>query len=716
MPHSVPQPSPGPGAEHPAPSSLTDRPGGSDLLSLPFVGLPDPSALVLSDPEPPRGGRLCGKDGCRAVVGVGYGGRPAPAKGYCTRCGNPYDFSPRLRPGDRLDDHYEVIGPLAHGGLGWIYLARDIRLEGHFVALKGLINANDDAARRQAEEERRHLVALDHPDVVRIISFATRRVAGEEPTDYIVMEFVGGRSLRQLIDPTEQQRMLGGPLQLEHVISYGCRILDALEHLHRRGLLYCDMKPDNVIHHGDRVKVIDLGAVRRADDHASPLVFTPAYAPQGEERTAAGWTVASDLHTVGATLRELAVAAGPGTGLAAVSFHRVVRRATQPDPSARFTSAAQMAHQLRGVLRELRSLTTGQEHPEPSTVFAPTAVLLDAGLGAVPPLTHWTADPGGPPPPTAGRPAAAQVATGLPVPLPDPGDPAADLVTAPTRVALRRLVEQLAGHSPRTVEIALRICRIQAEIPDIPQAGAWLHRAVGMLGPEAAGHDWRIAWHRGLLALAADDIAAAERHFDAVYDALPGEYAPKLALGYCAERRGDAKAAARFYEAVWRRNRSQGSAAFGLTRVHLRRGDHAAAVLVLDAVPKVSRHHDAARVAAVRIHAGRAAGGPPTEAGLREAVRRTPGLYLDEGDPAGQARARLTAEIREAALDRITTGPVLGHDFDGGPLLGGPRPTEDGLRELLERSFQSLAEQAHTVAEHGVLIDRANTVRRLTRF
>ncbi|MFJ6215889.1 tetratricopeptide repeat protein [Streptomyces sp. NPDC092296] len=707
------------GPQTPTPSTLAGWSAGGGLPSLPFVGLPDPSALVISDPGPPPGGRRCGKDGCRETVGIGYGGRPAPSRGFCPNCGTPYDFSPQLRPGDRLDDHYEVIGPLAHGGLGWIYLARDIRLEGHFVALKGLINANDAAARRQAEEERRHLVALDHPDVVRIISFATHhssdpdsRPTDAASTDYIVMEFVGGRSLRQLTDPEEQQRMLGGPLQLEHVVGYGCRILGALEHLHRRGLLYCDMKPDNVIHHGDRVKVIDLGAVRRADDRESPLVSTPYYAPPGDERTAAGWTEASDLHTVGATLRELSnAAARPAGGLSRISFLRVVQRATHPDPRARFGTAAQMARQLWGVLRELRSLDTGQEHPEPSVVFAPTALLLDAGLGAVPPLSRWIDHPDGLPEPDLGRPTAAQVATGLPVPLPDPDDPAAALVTTPTQVGWRRLVEQLAAQRPRTVETALYACRTLLQ-HDPAAAGSWLTRGVGLLGgEEAAAHDWRIGWHRALLALAGDDVPAAERHLDAVYSALPGEHAPKLALGYCAERRGDAESAARFYEAVWRCDHAQGSAAFGLARIHLGRGEPARAVEVLDGVPQVSRHHDAARIAAVRIHAGRTPGGPPTEDGLREAVRRLPGLYLDEGDRAGRARARLTAEVREAALDWLTGGARAA--LDGGPLLGAP-PTEAGLRDLLEKSLRELAEQARTAADHGVLTDRANAVRPMT--
>ncbi|WP_377268766.1 tetratricopeptide repeat protein [Peterkaempfera sp. SMS 1(5)a] len=733
----APQPPPRPSRLSTPASSSSE---GTGLPPLPVVELPDPSVLVISDPGPPTGGRRCGKGGCTRLVGVGYKGRRAAERGFCGRCGHPYDFSPRLRPGDVLDDKYQVMGPLAHGGLGWIYLARDTVLDDRLVALKGVININDAAARRAAEEERRHLVALDHPDIVRIHSFVTHRPPGEVPTDYIVMEFVGGRTLRQLTDPAEQRSALGGRLRLEHVVGYGCRILDALEHLHRRGLLYCDMKPDNVIHHGDRVKVIDLGAVRRADDQDSALVTTAGYAPEPPEGTARGWTAASDLHTVGVTLRDLSRAAEPrGQEAGAISFRRVIQRATQADPRARFGSAAQMALQLRGVLRELRPPGAGQDHPEPSALFAPGATLLDAGLGAVPPLSRWTGHPPSPPPADTGRPTAAQFAAGLPVPHPDPDDPAAAQVTALAQADdPRRLAEQLAAER-HTPESALQLCRVHLELDDLPEAERWLGTAASLVDAQdpqgedtadrqaASAYDWRIAWHRALLALAGADpspgrsadeaeanLEAAERHFDSVYTALPGETAPKLALGYCAERRGDAGSAARHYDAVWQRDRSQGSPAFGLARVHLGGGDRGSALDVLDAVPRSSLHHDAARIAALRIIAGGGAGGPESGPDLGEAARRLRVLYLDGGSPTGHARERLTAEIRETVLEWIGDRPPPDPGPGSEALFGSAPLTGDGLRRLTERSYRELAAQAATEAEHGALVDRANAVRPMT--
>lgn len=690
---AVPVAPPVPAVPHSAYSSAASA-TGDGLISLPTVAVPDPSELVVPDPKPPRGGRVCGKDGCPAVVGVGYGGQPAEPSGYCHRCGHPYSFVPQLRPGELLNDQYQVVGCVAHGGLGWIYLARDTQLEGHHVALKGLINANDSTALSVAEAERRFLVALDHPDIVRIINFVTWKATG-----YIVMEFVVGRPLRELLDRETQQQVLGGPLRLDHVAAYGCRILDALEYLHGRGLLYCDMKPDNVIHHGGRIKIIDLGAVRRIDDHESPRVHTERYLPL--EELASGFSVLSDLYTVGRTLHELAASAAPSPG--EESFVRLIERSLSPHQQARFSSAAEMSLQLRGVLREIRALSTGEQQIAQSAVFSPNATLLDAGLGSVPPLRHWLRPADGAPPLDPGPPSPAQVAVGLPVPVPHTDAPAA--------------ARELQNHDASLARGALEA------------ATASLRRAYQLLRG-AARYDWRIAWRCGLLLLAhgdpqdgkspvhealglePDDRTRAADWFDAVYSALPGEPAPKLALGYCAERRGEMALAERFYQAVWQRDHSEGSAAFGLARMHLARQDRAGAVQVLSLVPDFSPYRDAARLAAVRISAGWLAGRPPSVEDVRRALDGFPGLRLDGGRTDGEERVRLTAEIRESALYWVgTAGPLA--DLDGGRLLGSPLD-EVCLRELLERSFRDLARQASTRDEHEALIDRANQVRPLT--
>ncbi len=701
----------------PATAEALDRDG---LVVLPDIPVPDLAEAARAVARPPSGGRRCGVENCAGTIGVGYGGRPAPDHGYCPECGTPYSFRPQLHPGDRVGDRYRVLGYLATGGLGWVYLAEDTRLPGHHVVLKGLINSGDAAARRAAVEERRSLTALHHRDIVRIITHEQHQVPGEpEPTGYIVMEYIGGRSLQRLLEVSDEEleELFGGPLSIDHVLTYGCKILGALEYLHELGLLYCDMKPDNVIHYGREIKIIDLGAVRRIDDQDSALVYTREYAPPRKEREGRGFQIDSDLFTVGKTLKALASRAVPATGLAARSFDRLIGRAAHDDPAARFTSAKEMSRQLWEVLRENRALARHEQYPERSTQFEPTAVLFGADLGTIPSLAHWTERTAGSPPVLdIAPPPPEEVVRGLPLPIPDPDDEAAVLLDAladgsPERIAARWREDPAL----RTVEAALWLCRAYLRGGGSERAEHWLGEAATRLGADAAGYDWRLSWHRGIIRLTQRQVDAAQGEFVATYAAVPGEWAPKLALGYCAEFLGGAaREAEEYYEAVWQRDRSQGSAAFGLARVHLRRGDREAAVDVLDKVPTTSRHFDAARIAAVRVLAGRLQGDGPSTAGLRAVDARLAALRRDGGGGSGEARDRLVAEIRENAYAcRPPGGWAAG--FPSGELFG----DTDTLREsgaLLYRSLRKLADQARDADERGDLLDRAYAVRPETRF
>ncbi|MDX3345075.1 tetratricopeptide repeat protein [Streptomyces sp. ME02-6979A] len=720
-----PRPAQGPGA--PAAGEL-DRDG---LLVLPHLPSPDPSEAADTVARPPTGGRRCGVDNCAGTIGVSYDGGPAPDHGFCPECGTEYSFRPKLRPGDRVAGYYAVLGYLAVGGHGWVYLAEDTRVPGLHVVLKGLINTGDAVARRAAVEERRSLTTLHHRDIVRIVTHVQHQVPGDaEPTGYIVMEYVGGRSLSWIRFAPEEElaRLFGtGGFEFGHVITYGCKILGALEYLHDRGLLYCDMKPENVIHYGREIKVIDLGAIRRIDDRSSGLVHTHGYAPPKRERDRRGLDVDSDLYTVGRTLKVLAERAARPAGLAARSFEALIRRATHPEPAARFRSAAEMSRQLWEVLREDQALGGREPYPERSTRFEPTAAVFGAALGTVPALQWWTRRPGtGTPELPAGAPEPRAAARALPVPLPDASDPAAVLLGGLAADTPGRIAERSAGDPAlRTVETALWLCRAYLEAGDAARAEEWVARAKGWSGD----YDWRIFWHRGLIHLTRDAVDKAEDEFAATYAALPGEAAPKLALGFCAEYLAerpresagegggpaDAQAAARmrarqaqaeeFYEAVLRRDPTQGSAAFGLARVRLRRAGRRPAVDVLDGVPTTSRHYDAARVAAVRILTGRLPDRPaPLAAELREAAERLAGLHLD----GSGSWDRLVTELREHALACRPPGG-WGSGFPAGELCG-PQDTEEALRRLLSASLRRLADQAGGVGERGDLLDTAYAV------
>jgi serine/threonine-protein kinase PknG len=680
--------------------------GEADFQSLPAIEVPDPEKLVLADPVYPEQYRFCGR--CGEPVGRADGGEPAIAEGYCENCRERFSFLPKLKRGERVGDRYEVLGCFARGGLGWVYLAADTALAGQHVALKGVINSGNAVLRAMARVERDVLVRLDHPNIVRISDFVEHAPpGGGEPDTYLVMEYVGGRSLRDLLKH-------GPPPRVEHVVVYGRAILGALDYLHGEGLLYCDMKPENVIHGDKRVKVIDLGAARSIADPAGPSIGTEGFQAPAHELTRYGLTVRSDLHTVGRTLQVLLEAASEDADPARVaggldSLHRVLERAVAPF-ERRFATASEMAEQLDGVRREILSLRDERPRPVPSALFEDTAELLDDGLGAVPGLDHWVGGER-----VAGRldlglPGAAGGAGRLPIPRVAPDDPAAEFIAAAGAPGPQRWLDKLTMFGQPSVEIAFARTRAQVALGNSGAAAAALAAAEEQLGNEAA-RDWRAAWHHGLLALARDDAEQATAAFDRVHRSWPGEIAPKLALGFCAELRKETEQAERCYRSVWHRDHGQASAAFGLARCHLRTHGRDAAVALLDAVPPVSRHYDAARIAAVRIRAGRLPSGPPGRDDFADAARRLPELYLDR-----EAQDRLEALVREAALAELPAlAAITGReDWYGGELLG-EHVTERGLRSLVEVSLRRLAERAPDRNSHGVLVDLANSVRPKTR-
>nr|WP_242625698.1 serine/threonine-protein kinase [Streptomyces sp. BK022] len=704
---------------------------GAGLVVVPQVPRPDPRAMVLDNPEVPERKRYCSRADCGAPVGRARGERPGRTEGFCTKCGHPYSFVPKLRAGDIVHGQYEVAGCLAHGGLGWIYLAVDRAVSDRWVVLKGLLDTGDQDAMAAAISERRFLAEIEHAGIVRIYNFVEHLDQRTGSLDgYIVMEYVGGKSLKEIANARRTPDGRRDPLPVEQACAYGIEALEALGHLHSRNLLYCDFKVDNAIQTEDQLKLIDMGAVRRMDDEESAIYGTVGY--QAPEVADVGPSAASDLYTVGRTLAVLTFDFQGYTTVYAdslpdpdtievfhryESFYRFLVRATDPDPARRFASAQEMADQLTGVLREVVSLSTGQARPALSTLFGPEVRVTDTEL--FPALDGEVSRLGARALPGPGRPAALPpalvrpvdtpaAALALPVPLVDPNDPDAGFLAGLVASAPGELIGALEAAPGQSVETRLRRVRAWLEHGDREAALATLARL-----DEERPDDWRVVWYRGVAALVTGDFESAALAFDAIYDAFPGEAAPKLALGLCAEVLGQLDNAAEYYRLVWATDPSFVSAAFGLARVRLAGGDRAGAVRTLESVPESSIHYTAARVAAVRARLRRrtaAAGDVPFLDDLTAAADQVEALDAYGLDPA--RRERLSAEVLGCALDWIlSSGQDTARPVTGGRVLLGSGLDERGLRFGLERAYRTLARLAPGGEERINLVERANRYR-----
>ncbi|MFJ5288301.1 tetratricopeptide repeat protein [Streptomyces sp. NPDC088348] len=675
----------------------------------------------------------------------------------------PYDTG-RLRslglgPDRMLAGQYRLIRSIGYGGMGEVHLAEDTRLENRPVAVKFLHQQHDGddrdppSARREhirlnekaMRSERQELVALNHPDLIRVFNYGSHDPAGE----FLVLEYANGLTLEDVrVRVVNDPGAFGGVRFHEFVLGYGIRILNALGYLHQqKGKVYGDLKPHNVMHCGTEIKIVDVGSVRqeRAEGPVTRGYFAPGVGPNGETR------FQDDLFSLGVTLRELSAAAPPAQGLGPESLRRALDRATHADRRARFATADEMAHQLRGVLRELRSLRTSQESFEPSPVFVQSAHALDGAIGSPPPLSHWAS--GAPPvPPGPVPPEPGEMACGLPVPKPDPHDLNAPRLGRLAEDDATALLQRTSGWDP-SAELHLLRCRLHMALAvaaddtrPLRRAYAEISRARRSIAPGWAPYDWRIDWHLGLLALASGNTDGARLRFDAIYDAIPGEYAPKLALGYCAERRCEWPQALRLYDAVRRRNHSLGGAAFGCARVLLaavsdgseavardldgpatdRSGEPAAhrgeglagALAALELVPAHSRHLTAARTAIVRIKAARARNSPPDDDALKDALHRLGPLFHEHGLTDHRGRHRLETELWETVLERVPHRPLADFTAALDARLTAPQSPQ-GLADMLSLLYRGLADQArrsdlpdsNEIAE--ALIDRANSVRPL---
>jgi tRNA A-37 threonylcarbamoyl transferase component Bud32/tetratricopeptide (TPR) repeat protein len=270
-----------------------------------------------------------------------------------------------LAPGTIISDQYKVIGTIGGGAMGTVYKAQDIRLE-NFVAVKILRHSQvsrGNALTRFAREAK-VLAALSHRNIVRILAI---KLQDEQP--YLVMEFIEGRSLAQLLQNKES-------LSAARATHIFLQMAKALAHAHSQGVIHRDVKPSNLIliNEGakeETVKLVDFGLAKLLDDpqnatRSGSFVGTLSYV--SPEQCSGGTVDArSDIYSFGCVLYEAITGDVPFDGdspLAVVHKHineplppiakvefkqlaQIIERATAKDPQKRFQSMEEIIQSLQ---------------------------------------------------------------------------------------------------------------------------------------------------------------------------------------------------------------------------------------------------------------------------------------------------------------------------------------------------------------------------------
>ena len=265
-----------------------------------------------------------------------------------------------------FDGRYRIMRKLGAGGMADVYLAEDQEL-GRRVAIKILNDrhANDDQFIERFRREAKNAAALNHPNIVSIYDRGNA-----EDTYYIAMEFLDGRSLKELI-------VGRGAAPINVAIEYARQILSALRFAHRHGIVHRDIKPHNVLVDGEgRVKVTDFGIARAGTSQMTEtgsIVGTAQYLSPEQAR---GGEVdpRSDLYSLGVVLHELLTGKTPFDGETPVEIamkhlstppkppsklrpdippelDKVVLRALAKSPDDRYQSADEMEADLERVAR-----------------------------------------------------------------------------------------------------------------------------------------------------------------------------------------------------------------------------------------------------------------------------------------------------------------------------------------------------------------------------
>lgn len=273
-----------------------------------------------------------------------------------------------LSKGQKINNRYEIVKSIGEGGMANVYLANDKILD-RKVAVKVLRGdlSSDDRFIRRFQREALSVSNLSHPNIVEVYD-----VGEEDGEYYIVMEYIEGKTLKQLLKKRES-------LTLTEVIDIMTQLTDGIAHAHESYIIHRDIKPQNIMIQDDgRIKITDFGIAMALNatqlTQTNSVMGSVHYLPP-EQASGKGATVKSDIYSMGILMYELLTGTVPFKGDNAVeialkhmkdkipsirkqdpsipqSVENILMKATAKNPRNRYDSAREMHDDLVTCLTE----------------------------------------------------------------------------------------------------------------------------------------------------------------------------------------------------------------------------------------------------------------------------------------------------------------------------------------------------------------------------
>ena len=275
-----------------------------------------------------------------------------------------------MNPDALLDDRYRLHERIGGGGMAEVYLAEDVLLTRQVAVkiLRSQFTSDDDFVTR-FRQEARAAARLSHPNIVRIFD-----VGCDADTHYIVMEYVAGETLKDLIKRE-------GKLPPLVAAEFAAQVAAALKHAHDNKIVHCDIKPHNILVSRDGiVKVTDFGIARAVSSQTSTQVagiLGSVHYLSPEQARGFGVEAKSDIYSLGVVLYEMLSGSTPFDGPTAISIAmkhlqeeprslselapqtpdalvELVKKAMAKKPSDRFETAQLMLYDVEQIIRQLK--------------------------------------------------------------------------------------------------------------------------------------------------------------------------------------------------------------------------------------------------------------------------------------------------------------------------------------------------------------------------